>query len=373
MINLSELAWQKIWETAPSEEVHLILTKTKIPIPGFRLKTINIVPKTILDKLILSPSNRKKIIQCYRTIIDNKETDSFNIIDAKRNKLINSLLYSKAADADEINDIMEHLDEGALENVIGINSSFKIALKPETEDNDNWQKKYKTLERRTNEKIKKYEKRMEEKTKDVNDAKRKVSEIEKSFTKRYALIESENKEILKQHEYYLNQIDKLNKKNTELQNDLDFYKEENIKLTSILKEAQNNYDGLLHKVDSMVAESEEKVKICCETDRDLQEELVKQEYIEKPNVLVLGNVSTKQDKISCHKMKYIDLKEIEMSALCEICAEADKIIILSWSITTAKQRKIREMMTDNKIFQFDDYTAFCEYVKKEELKDIGNI
>lgn len=372
MINLSEVAWQKIWETAPSEEVHFILTKTKIPIPGFRLKTINIVPKTILDKLILSPSNRKKIIQCYRTIIDNKESNSFNIIDAQRNKLINLLLYSKSAEADETNDIIEHLDTGALENKIGINSSSKIALKPEPEDNDNWQKKYKTLERRTNEKIKKYEKKMEEKTKDVNEAKRKVSEIEKSSAKRYTLIERESKEILKQHDYYLNQIDKLNNKNTELQNDLNFYKDENIKLTTMLKEVQNNYDELLHKVDSKVAESEE-VKICCETDRDLKGELVEREYLENANVLVLGNVATKQNKISCHQMTYIDLKEVEMSALRKICAKADKIIILSWSITTAKQRKIREMIPENKIFQFDDYNAFCEYVKKEELKDIGNI
>lgn len=374
-------AWKIVWETAPTEEIKYILEKTKIPIPGFRLEKIDVISKSVLNRLMAMSGNKKKIVRAYKDNIGIDTKGDLLIQDEQRKLAVKLLLSGDIANLPVAEDLLSKIRE---DEVVP-----KLVTKNERDNVDildseveKWKKKYKTLESKMETKVHCLEKKLETKNNDINAFKIKFSMTEKVHARQNSSMEREKNDLLKESKRCQTQNKTLLERIESLENELENNRLINQQLTKNFEELQERYDsvnvkleqpmnvGTVESVNALVIQSVESEQVKT-LDGEVKQTLLVPVQQEMKNVVV-GKFA-RQENILPSGWECVDPQKTDMKMLERMSQTAQTVFVLSWLITAAKRRKVQEAVPLSKLREFEDYNTFCEYIKTEVGNTCGNI
>ena len=346
--------WRRILETAPTEEIKFVLNKGKINIPGFRPDKIELIQRSIVIKTMLQSKNLKKITEIYKEILNEDMTSkAFQIKDCQRSEVVKALLIGAAENGEPVAQLSMNLIS---EKVVNSNSTNLITEEAKIADiveklNLEWEEKKKLIEKKAEKKVRKLETKIELMTEEVNRFKKNIAAIGAKRVHENSEMEYERRRFAEEREGFLKQIEEIKNKISELQY-------ENERLVLKIEEFETEKQKQEMVIERKIVEEEiTKVEEGCPNS--------------KGKVLIVGNVSESKIRGLVSNLEYVNDKAEDLETRLLSNEMNTNVIMLSWTMNMAKQRKIRTLVPEENLSEFSDYQSFCQYFSRGECIENG--
>lgn len=363
---MSANLWRKIFETASEDEIQYILHKTDLPIPGFRPDKRKTIPRFLIIKTLIQTVNSeqkktksyaKKIRETYEKLLDTNSDHPLPLEDSVRRKIVELILTGNSENLIEAEDLSLKLaSQTPQQNKEALieNNDVQILIDSNVEqevEQEEWKVEFKKLEREMKKKFQNLEQKYENKIKETNDLKKNITILEKKQLGEVKILNERITEISEENELYQEQISKLQEIAISLEEKINIKEKELIMLLQTVELYKKENEEYREKIEHM------QIKI---THKELSDNKIK--------VLVIGEIFQKQDNLKNFDLEFVQAQKISEEELVKRSEVSAKVILLSWTMTMAMQRKIKRIVPKQKLEEFYDYNTFCKYISEGDNK-----